>query len=242
MLLSHQSIGGWLFYFSTRQAITGLGIFFLTTAGYLRTKCVEHCLNFKHILMAKTKWLVDPAHSEVQFKVKHLMITTVTGHFRKFDLQAETEDEDFTKASAVVFTADIDSVDTNNSQRDAHLKSPDFFAADQYTQLKFIGKKLEKKGDSYILTGDLTIRDITKSVTLDVEFAGIVTDPYGQTKAGFTIQGKIKRKDYNLMWDAVTEAGQVVASNEVRIHCEIQLIKQVSAPKASENKSEKAAA
>ena len=189
--------------------------------------------------MAKTKWLVDPAHSEVQFKVKHLTITTVTGHFRKFDLQGETEEDDFTKASSVVFTADIDSVDTNNAQRDAHIKSPDFFAAEQFPQLKFIGKKLEKKGDGYILTGDLTIRDITKSVILDVEFAGIVTDPYGQVKAGFIADGKIKRKDFNLMWDAVTEAGQVVASNEVRIHCEIQLIKQAAAPAVSENKSEK---
>jgi polyisoprenoid-binding protein YceI len=191
--------------------------------------------------MAKTKWLVDPAHSEVQFKVKHLMITTVTGHFRKFDLRGETEDDDFTKASSVVFTADIDSVDTNSTQRDGHIKSPDFFAAEQFPQLKFTGKKLEKKGDGYILTGDLTIRDITKSITLDVEFGGIVTDPYGQTKAGFTVQGKIKRKEYNLMWDAVTEAGQVVASNDVRIHCEIQLIKQVAAPAVADNKSEKAA-
>lgn len=191
--------------------------------------------------MAKTKWLVDPAHSEVQFKVKHLMITTVTGHFRKFDLGGETEDDDFTKATSVVFTADIDSVDTNNPQRDAHIKSADFFAAEQFPQLKFTGKKLEKKGDAYILAGDLTIRDITKPVTLDVEFGGIVTDPYGQTKAGFTIKGKIKRKDYNLMWDVVTEAGHVVASNEVGVHCEIQLIKQAATPKASENKSEKAA-
>jgi polyisoprenoid-binding protein YceI len=192
--------------------------------------------------MAKTKWLIDPAHSEVQFKVKHLMITTVTGHFRKFNLEAETEEDDFTKATAVIFTADINSVDTNNAQRDAHLKSPDFFAAEQFPQLKFVGKKLEKKGNEYILTGDLTIRDITKSVSLDVEFGGIVTDPYGQTKAGFTVTGKIKRKDFNLTWDASTEAGQVVVSNEVRIHCEIQLIKQAVTPNVAENKSEKAAA
>jgi len=192
--------------------------------------------------MTKIKWLVDPAHSEVQFKVKHLMITTVTGHFRKFDLQVETEDDDFTKASSVVFTADVNSIDTNNAQRDAHVKSPDFFAAEQFPQLKFIGKKVEAKGDHYVLTGDLTMRNITKPVSLDVEFGGIVTDPYGQTKAGFTIKGKVNRKDYHLMWDVITEAGQVVASNEVRIHCEIQLIKQAATPKAAENKSEKAAA
>jgi polyisoprenoid-binding protein YceI len=191
--------------------------------------------------MAKTKWLIDTAHSEVQFKVKHLMITTVTGHFRKFDLQAETEDDDFTRASSLVFTADIDSVDTNSAQRDAHLKSPDFFAAEQFPQLKFIGKNLEKKVDHYLLTGDLTIRDITKTITLDVEFGGIVTDPWGQTKAGFAVDGKVKRKDFNLMWDAVTEAGQVVASNDVRIHCEIQLIKQAAALTVVETKTQKAA-
>jgi polyisoprenoid-binding protein YceI len=177
--------------------------------------------------MAKTKWILDPAHSEVQFKVRHLMISTVTGHFRKFDLNVETEDDDFTKASALVFTADIDSIDTNSEQRDGHLKSNDFFAADQFPQLRFAGKKLEKKaGSEYILTGDLTIRDITQTITLAVDFGGIVTDPWGQTKAGFTVTGKINRKDFKLTWDAVTEAGQVVAGNEVKIACEIQLTRQ----------------
>lgn len=191
--------------------------------------------------MPTTKWIVDPAHSEIQFKVKHLMITTVTGYFKKFDVQVETEDDDFTHARSVVFTTDIDSIDTNNAQRDTHLKSPDFFAGQQFSQIKFVGKKLEQKGDEYTLTGDLTIRDITKPITLDVEFGGIVIDPYGQTKAGFTIDGKIKRKDYNLSWDAVTEAGQVVVSNEVRIHCEIQLVKQAIAAANADNKSAKAA-
>jgi len=191
--------------------------------------------------MSNTKWLIDPAHSEVQFKVKHLMITTVTGHFRKFDLEVETEDDDFTKVSSLVFTADVNSVDTNNEQRDGHVKSPDFFAAEEFPQLKFAGNKVEKKGNDYILTGDLTIRDITKPISVNVEFGGIVTDPYGQTKAGFTVKGKINRKDYNLMWDAVTDAGQVVASNEVRIHCEIQLIRQAPAPKVVENKTEETA-
>ncbi|HEX5652135.1 MAG TPA: YceI family protein [Chitinophagaceae bacterium] len=176
--------------------------------------------------MATTHWLVDPAHSEVQFKVKHLMITTVTGYFRKFNLQVDTEGTDFTRASKILFTAEIDSVDTNTAQRDTHLKSNDFFAADQYPQLKFEGKKYEKSGDRYTLQGDLTIRNITKPVKLDVEYAGMVTDPYGQTKAGFTVDGKIKRKDFELMWDAVTEAGQVVVSNDVRIHAEVQLIRQ----------------
>ena len=191
--------------------------------------------------MATTKWVIDPAHSEIQFKVKHLMITTVTGHFRKFDLQVETEADDFTNAKSLVFTAEIDSVDTNNAQRDIHVKSADFFAADQFPQIKFVGKKLEKKGNEYELTGDLSIRGITKPIVLDVEFGGIVADPWGQTKAGFTVSGKIKRKDFNLVWDAVTEAGQVVVSNEVKIHCEVQLIKQAAPDAADQQKAEKAA-
>lgn len=185
--------------------------------------------------MANTKWLADPAHSEVQFKVKHLMITTVTGYFRKFDVLVETEGDDFTKASTILFTADINSIDTNNEQRDTHLRSSDFFYAEKYSQIRFEGKKYEKTGDIHLLSGDLTIRNITKPVTLDVAYGGIVIDPYGQTKAGFTVDGKIKRKDFELMWDAVTEAGQIVVSNEIRIHAEIQLIKQQEEDKQKEN-------
>ena len=187
--------------------------------------------------MAITKWFVDPAHSEVQFKVKHLMITTVTGYFRKFDLVVDTEDNDFTKATSILFTADIDSIDTNNAQRDTHLRSNDFFAADKYKQLRFEGKHYAKQGDGYILDGYLTIRNITRPVSLQVEFGGIVVDPYGQTKAGFTIEGKIKRKDFDLTWDAVTEAGQVVVSNEIKMHAEIQLIKQQEAASTQEKTS-----
>jgi len=171
-------------------------------------------------------WKIDPAHSEIQFKVKHLMITTVTGYFRTFDLTVETENDDFTTASHIEFTADIESIDTNNQQRDTHLKSPDFFNAEQHSQLKFIGKKYESSGDSAKLHGDLTIRDVTKPITVNVDFGGIVVDPYGQTKAGFTVEGKINRKDFGLSWDAVTEAGQVVVSNEIRLHGEIQVVKQ----------------
>lgn len=189
--------------------------------------------------MATTTWLADPAHSEVQFRARHLMITTVTGYFRKFNLVIQTEDHDFTKASGIIFTADIDSIDTNNAQRDTHLKSPDFFAGEQYPQLRFDGKKIEPAGGKYLLHGDLTIRNITRPVTVEVEFAGIVVDPYGQTKAGFTVDGTIRRKEFDLSWDTVTEAGQVVVSNDIRIHAEIQLVRQqtdtaVAATAASE--------
>ena len=175
-----------------------------------------------------TQWKIDPAHSEVQFKVKHLMITTVTGYFKQFDLTVETETDDFTTAKKIEFTADINSINTNNAQRDTHLKSADFFNAEEYAQLRFVGTKYEGKGDEAKLHGDLTIRGITKPVTVNVEFGGIVVDPYGQTKAGFTVTGKISRKEFGLTWNAVTEAGSVVVSDEIRLQAEIQIVKQAA--------------
>lgn len=176
----------------------------------------------------KTNWKIDTAHSDIQFKVKHLMISTVTGSFKNFDLEVETEAGDFNTASGIVFSADIDSITTNNEQRDAHLKSADFFQADKYPQLRFIGKKYEGDDDTAKLQGDLTIKGITKPVTLNVEYGGTVVDPYGQTKAGFTVTGKISRKEFGLTWNGVTETGGVVVSDEIKIHTEIQLIKQVA--------------
>jgi polyisoprenoid-binding protein YceI len=174
----------------------------------------------------ETKWKVDPAHAEIQFKVKHLMITTVTGYFKKFDLEVETEGDDFTKAKKINFTADVDSIETNTPQRDTHLKSADFLDAANHKQIKFVGKRYEAAGNDYKLSGDLTIRNVTKPISLNVEYGGIVVDPYGQTKAGFTIVGKISRKEFGLVWNAVTEAGQIVVGDEIKLHCEIQLIKQ----------------
>jgi polyisoprenoid-binding protein YceI len=171
-------------------------------------------------------WKIDPAHSEIQFKVKHLMITTVTGYFRTFDLEVETETEDFSTAKRIEFTADVDSVDTNNQQRDTHLKSADFFHGEEHGKIKFVGKKYEADGDTAKLHGDLTIRGVTKPITVNVEYGGLVVDPYGQTKAGFTVAGKISRKEFGLVWNAMTEAGQVVVSDEIRLHCEIQVVKQ----------------
>ena len=138
--------------------------------------------------MATTRWVVDPMHSEVQFKVKHLMITTVTGYFQTFNVEAETEDEQFRSAKNVVFTADVNSINTNNEQRDTHLRSADFFDAESHGEIRFEGNKYEQSGgDDYKLHGNLTIKGITKPVTVNVEFGGIVVDPYGQTKAGFTV-------------------------------------------------------
>ena len=173
------------------------------------------------------KWVSDPAHSEVMFRVKHLMITTVTGYFRKFEVSMETEGENFKTARNIRFTADVDSIDTNNPQRDEHLKSEDFFSRDKHGKIVFEGRHFEASGDDRaMLHGDLTIKGTTRPITLNVEFGGVVVDPYGQKKSGFSIDGKIRRKDFGLVWDAVTEAGKVVVSDEVKIHCDIQLVLQ----------------
>lgn len=177
--------------------------------------------------MATKNWVIDPTHSEVHFKIKHLMITNVTGSFDIFQASVQTEEEDFMKAG-ISFTADINSISTGNEQRDGHLKSADFFEAEKYPQLKFTATKFESvDGDgSFNMYGDLTVKGVTKNIKLAVEFGGVVKDPYGNTKAGFTINGKMNRKDFGLTWNAVTEAGGVVVSDEVRIIAEIQLIEQ----------------
>lgn len=169
---------------------------------------------------------IDAAHSEINFKVKHLMITNVTGNFTQFDATMEAAADDFSDAK-ISFEADVNSINTNNEQRDAHLKSDDFFNAEQFPKLTFVSSGLQKKSDSeYALTGDLTIRNITKTVTLDVEFGGTMTDPWGQQKAGFEISGKINRKDFDLKWTATTEAGGIVVSDEVKLQLAVQMIKQ----------------
>jgi polyisoprenoid-binding protein YceI len=154
------------------------------------------------------------------------MITTVTGHFKSFTLEVETESEDFNTAKKIEFTADIKSISTNNEQPDAHLMSADFFNAQEHSTLLFTGMQYESSGDEAKLHGNLTIRGITKPITVNVEFGGIVPDPYGQTKAGFTINAKLSRKEFGLLWSAVTETGGVVVGDEIKVQGEIQLIKQ----------------
>lgn len=174
----------------------------------------------------KTKWSLDPGHSEIGFRVKHMMITSVSGTFGKYDASVETEGDDFSTAS-IEFTADVDTITTHNEDRDKHLKSDDFFAADKYPQIKFKSTRIEKKDDeNFILHGDLTIRDVTLPIALDVEMGGIGKDPWGNTKAGFSLTGKIKRTDYKLNWNAALETGGVLVGEEVRISAEVQLVKQ----------------
>ena len=172
-----------------------------------------------------TKWTIDPMHSEIEFKVKHLMISTVTGKFTSFTAEAETENDEFTNAN-ISFNADVNSITTGNEQRDGHLKSDDFFNVEQFPALTFTSTHLSKDPNGAItLTGDLTIRDITKSVVLTGEFNGLMTDFYGNVKAGFELAGKLNRKDFNLKWSATTEAGGVVVSDEVKLICNIQMTK-----------------
>lgn len=171
-----------------------------------------------------TKWNIDPTHSEVTFKVKHLMISTVSGNFKVFEGSAESESDDFKSVKNIEFKADVKSINTNNEQRDEHLRSADFFGTDENSEMIFRANNFDVSNDQ--LQGDLTIKNITKPVTLDVDFGGVVVDPYGQTKAGLTVSGKISRKDFGLTWSAVTEAGNVVVSDQVKINAEVQLVKQ----------------
>ena len=172
-----------------------------------------------------SKWVLDPMHSEIEFKVKHLMISTVTGRFSEFSATVDSENEDFSGAT-IAFSANTASINTGNEQRDGHLKSADFFSADQFPTLDFVSTSFEKNEEGYVLNGDLTIKGITHPIVLHVEFSGIQKDPYGNTKAGFELTGKIKRKEFGLTWDAVTEAGGIVVSDDIKIACNIQLMQQ----------------
>jgi len=172
-----------------------------------------------------TKWVLDPMHSEVQFKVKHLVISTVTGQFKSFEGQMETTSDDFTGAD-IDFSLEVASIDTNQEQRDGHLKSPEFFDAEQFPKITFKSTSFDKKGDVYELKGNLTIKGITKPVTLAVEHGGSATDFYGNTKAGFELTGKINRKEFGLTWDGITEAGSIVLGEEIKININVQFAKQ----------------
>lgn len=172
----------------------------------------------------KTKWVADPTHSELNFKVKHLMITNVKGTFRKFE--AEIDGEDFTKAK-INASIDATSIFTNDDNRDKHLKSADFFEVENYPTLSFEGTSFKKvDDDNYKLVGNLTIKGISKEVKFDVEFGGINKDPWGNEKAGFSLTGKINRKDWGLNWNAALETGGVLVSEEVKISAEVQFVKQ----------------
>ncbi|CAA7197342.1 YceI family protein [Chryseobacterium potabilaquae] len=167
-----------------------------------------------------TKWNLDPTHSEITFKVKHMMISNVKGSFRTFNAEIESEDDSFTNAKTTA-TIQTDSIFTNNADRDNHLKSAEFFNAEEHPTITFDSQALNNT-----VTGNLTVNGITKPITLDIDFGGINVDPWGNTKAGFSFEGKINRKDFGLNWNAALEAGGVMVSDEVKIAGELQFVKQ----------------
>ena len=175
--------------------------------------------------MAQQKWTLDPTHSELQLKVKHLMITTVTGSLKSFSAELLSEGDEFENAE-ISFKGDIGSLDTGNTDRDNHLKGGDFFDAEKFAHIEFKSSSVEKDGDDYIVKGDLTIKGETKPVKLTAEFGGIATDPWRNTKAGFTLNGKINRSEFGLTWNAALETDGVMVSEEVRILGELQFVKQ----------------
>ena len=169
----------------------------------------------------KTTWKVDPLHTEMAFSVKHMMISKVRGNFEKFDATIKTDNDDFKNADVEV-TLQTASINTKVKDRDNHLRSDDFFNAEKYPEIKFKSKSF----DGNTLIGDLTIRDITKEIKLEAEFNGIAKDGYGQTKAGFDLTGSINRKEYGLKWNGMTEAGNLVASDNITLLLDAQFVKQ----------------
>lgn len=174
----------------------------------------------------ETNWKVDSMHSEVGFKVRHMMISNVSGSFGSFDATAQTNGDDFS-AAKFDFSAAIDSINTGVADRDGHLKSADFFDAENHPALKFTSTDVKKVSDDAIeIAGNLEIKGTVKPVVFKAEFAGIAVDPYGQTKAGMTLSGSIKRSEFGLTWSAVTEAGHIVVADEIKLGAELQFIKQ----------------
>lgn len=172
-----------------------------------------------------TTWTIDPMHSEIGFKVKHLVISTVSGKFKAFEGSIEAEGDDFNNAK-ISFSADIDSIDTGVTDRDVHLKSPDFFDAANHPKLNFKSTDFTRKeGSDYVLQGNITIKGVTKPITLNVEYGGTGPNAYGQTVAGFELKGKINRKDFGLNWSAVTEAGGIVVSDDVKLVMNVEVVK-----------------
>jgi polyisoprenoid-binding protein YceI len=172
----------------------------------------------------KTRWVIDPMHSEIAFKIRHLMIANVRGVFRKFEAEVFTTGLDFSTAE-VNFRIESASIDTNNDNRDAHLRGPDFFDSDKHKYIVFISERIEasENNRTFALWGELTIRGIKKQIRLDVESGGMIKDPWGKEKAGFTISGKLNRKDWELTWNQALEAGGAMLSDDVHIQCEVEL-------------------
>ena len=176
--------------------------------------------------MATTKWALDPTHSEIGFKIRHLMISNVSGNFNKFNVEVKTKGVDFENAN-VTASIDTKSINTNNQQRDEHLRNADFFEVETHPTILFKSTKVEKLDqENYKLHGNLTIKDTTHPVVLDVEYSGTAKDSWGNFKAGFTISGKFNRKDFGISYNAVLETGGLALGEEIKVHGELQLIRE----------------
>jgi len=173
---------------------------------------------------AKTAWKLDPTHSIVEFSAKHLMITTVKGRISDVEGTIYTNEKD-PKSSSVEATLKATSIDTRTDQRDQHLRSADFLNVEKYPEIKFRSTRIEGGKDEFKLTGDLTIRDVTKPITLDVRFEGETKDPWGGQRVGFSAKGKIDRRDWGLTWNQALETGGVVVGNDIKIELEVQAVR-----------------
>ena len=179
--------------------------------------------------MANQTWVLAPTHSELQFKIKHLMISTGTGQFNQFKATVETDGDDFATAN-VHFEAVVESISTNNEQRDAHLKNGDFFDAVEYPLITFDSEKMEKiSEDEYKLQGTLTLRGVSKKVILNAGFGGITQDPWGNTRTGFSVTGKINRQEFGMSFGVVSETGGLLLGDEVKINANVQFVKEAIA-------------
>lgn len=176
--------------------------------------------------MGRSKWVIDPTHSEIGFKVKHMMFTNVSGKFTQFEASIENEGDAF-ETSDISFIADVNSVDTANADRDNHLRGADFFDVDSFAKLSFKSTSVQKVNEGeYKISGDLTIKDVTKNITLDAEYSGLMKDPWGNTKIGLSLNGKINRKDFGLTWNAALETGGVLVGEDIKLAAEVQFVKQ----------------
>jgi len=176
-------------------------------------------------------WNTDPQHSSFEFAVRHMVVATVRGRFDEFTVDADIDESDLTRSRGTVRVRTA-SVDTREEQRDAHLRSPDFFDAEQYPELTFVIKDVEGSDGDYRITGDLTIKDVTREVTLEAEITGPVADPWGNTRLGLSASGKLNRKDYGLTWNVVTEAGGLLVGDDVKISIEAEFVKVAEAAAA----------
>lgn len=176
--------------------------------------------------MAKTKWVVDAAHSSIDFSVKHMMVAKTKGTFHKFDAAIEADPADLTTAN-IEFTIDVSSIDTRNGDRDTHLRSADFFDIEKYPSLTFKSTKIVKTGeDEYDVTGDVTMHGVTRSETFAVTFEGQGTNPWGAEVAGFSGKGTINRSDYDLTYNAALETGGVLIGDKITVLLEIEASKE----------------